>query len=74
MNDTISFPPNIDVAYFLIHSMSSTGDFEVKELAAANNFLRLIEPTNFRQVIYLRGIVNEQDLSKHLHSRLAMEK
>ena len=73
-NIALSFPPNIDVAYFLIHSMSSTGDFEVKELAAANNFLRLIEPTNCRQVIYLSGIVNEQDLSRHLHSRLAVEK
>ncbi len=73
-NDALSFPPKIDVAYFLIHSMSSTGDFEVKELASANNFLKLIERTSCRQVIYLSGIVNEQDLSKHLHSRLAVEK
>ncbi len=73
-NDALSFPANLDVAYFLIHSMSSTGDFEAKELEAANNFLRLIEQTKCRQVIYLSGIANEQDLSKHLHSRLAVEK
>lgn len=71
-NDALSFPANLDVAYFLIHSMSSTGDFEAKELEAANNFLRLIEQTKCRQVIYLSGIANEQDLSKHLHSRLAV--
>jgi uncharacterized protein YbjT (DUF2867 family) len=70
----VSFPVEIDVAYFLIHSMSSKGDFEEKELAAAERFLQLIKPTACKQIIYLSGIVNEQYLSKHLHSRLAVEK
>ena len=34
------FPVEIDVAYFLIHSMSSSGDFESKELAAAEGLWR----------------------------------
>ncbi len=70
----ISLPRDIDAAYFLMHSMSSAGDFEEKELACANRFLQLITATNCRQIIYLSGIVNEQHLSKHLHSRLAVEK
>jgi uncharacterized protein YbjT (DUF2867 family) len=76
LNDAVpvSFPAEIDAAYFLIHSMSSKGDFEEKELRAAGNFLRLAEKTNCRQIIYLSGIVNQEHLSKHLHSRLAVEK
>jgi uncharacterized protein YbjT (DUF2867 family) len=70
-NDAIAFPKEIDAAYFLIHSMSTSGDFETKELATANNFLQQIEQTNCKQIIYLSGIVNEAHLSKHLHSRLA---
>lgn len=72
-NSSAVFPQHIDAAYFLIHSMSSAGDFEEKELASAVNFLKLIEQTNCKQIIYLTGIVNEKHLSKHLHSRLAVE-
>jgi uncharacterized protein YbjT (DUF2867 family) len=72
-NNTSVFPKEIDAAYFLIHSMSSSGDFEAKELATAKNFLQQIEQTNCQQIIYLSGIVNEAHLSKHLHSRLAVE-
>ena len=67
------FPKDIDAAYFLIHSMSSAGNFEEKELATAGNFLKLIEQTDCKQIIYLSGIVNEAHLSKHLQSRLAVE-
>lgn len=73
-NSKVDFPTKIDAAYFLIHSMSSNGDFETKELATAKNFLQKIEQTNCQQIIYLSGIVNEAHLSKHLHSRLAVEK
>ena len=72
-NATTKFPQHIDAAYFLIHSMSSAGNFEEKELASAINFLKLIEQTNCKQIIYLTGIVNEAHLSKHLQSRLAVE-
>lgn len=53
--------------------MSSSGDFESKELAAAEDFIQLIEKTNCKQIIYLSSIVNEEHLYKHLHSRLAVE-
>lgn len=68
------FPTEIDVAYFLIHSMSSGKDFEKLEQQTAINFVKAIEQTNCKQIIYLSGIVNEAHLSKHLESRLAVEK
>jgi uncharacterized protein YbjT (DUF2867 family) len=68
------FPATIDAAFYLIHSMSTGKDFAEKELASASAFLKLIEETECRQIIYLSGIVNENNLSKHLESRLAVEK
>ncbi|NEW82744.1 MAG: SDR family oxidoreductase [Mariniphaga sp.] len=69
-----SIPRDIDVAFYLIHSMSTqSGDFETMEQLCANNFRERIQNTNARQVIYLSGIVNEAELSKHLSSRKNVE-
>ncbi|MEW7292355.1 SDR family oxidoreductase [Aquimarina sp. 2304DJ70-9] len=67
-------PKNINAAYYLIHSMSSsTHDFDEKEEVSAKNFNTYVENTNIKQVIYLSGIVNEKNLSKHLWSRKNVE-
>lgn len=67
-------PKDIDAAYYLIHSMSSsTEDFDHMEAESAQNFVKLITKTDCRQVIYLSGIVNEDKLSKHLLSRKRVE-
>ncbi|MDO9274470.1 MAG: SDR family oxidoreductase [Lutibacter sp.] len=67
-------PKDIDVAYYLIHSMSvSTDDFDTLEEISANNFRNSIQKTKVKQVIYLSGIVNEEELSKHLSSRKNVE-
>lgn len=67
-------PNDIDVAYYLIHSMSTqSGDFENMEEICATNFKNRIEQTNVRQVIYLSGISNADELSKHLSSRKHVE-
>lgn len=72
--DQISFPQDIDIAYYLIHSMSSTNrDFEILEQTCTYNFRILIGQTQCHQVIYLSGIVNDETLSKHLKSRLQVE-
>ncbi|MES2646198.1 MAG: SDR family oxidoreductase [Bacteroidota bacterium] len=71
--DNIHFPVDIDVAYFLVHSMTTKGDFKERESLTAKNFLQAIEKTNCRQVIYLSGIVNDDHLSDHLESRLLVE-
>ena len=67
-------PKDIDVAYYLIHSMSSsTSDFDVKEAQSAETFNQYMADTRVKQVIYLSGIVNEEKLSKHLSSRKNVE-
>jgi uncharacterized protein YbjT (DUF2867 family) len=68
------FPKDLDVAFYLIHSMNSViGDFAAPERQSANRFRELLEPTRCRQIVYLSGIVNEKKLSTHLSSRLAVE-
>jgi uncharacterized protein YbjT (DUF2867 family) len=73
--DTAEIPKDIDAAYYLIHSMSTTSknDFEILEAQCAKNFKSLVSKTTCRQVIYLSGIVNDHSLSKHLKSRLQVE-
>lgn len=69
-----NIPQEIDVAYYLIHSMSASIDkFGEMEAETANNFKTRMEQTNVEQVIYLSGIVNEEKLSKHLVSRKRVE-
>lgn len=70
----VPFPPDIDAAYFLIHSMKEGADFEETEKKVAESFLQMLSGTSCQQIIYLSGIVNEKELSKHLSSRLAVEK
>ncbi|WP_299051279.1 SDR family oxidoreductase [uncultured Polaribacter sp.] len=68
-------PKNIDIAYYLIHSMSNSAkEFHVLEEKCANNFKRFAKSTSLQQVIYLSGITNDTKLSKHLLSRKNVEK
>lgn len=70
----LELPPDLDVAFYLIHSMNSViGDFAAPERQSAHRFCELLGPTRCRQIIYLSGIVNEKNLSTHLSSRLAVE-
>lgn len=72
---------DIDVAYFLIHSMepvapvgSPDGAFGARERAAAENFAREAQAAGVKRVIYLGGLVPEGGpVSAHLLSRLAVE-
>ncbi len=69
-----SCPKDIDVAYYLIHSMSSsTQEFDVLESKAATHFNHYMDHIGVQQVIYLSGIVNNITLSKHLQSRKNVE-
>jgi len=73
--DTLEVIPNdIDAAYYLIHSMSSSADnYDELERISAENFVIGIDKTSAKQVIYLSGIVNDKSLSKHLSSRKKVE-
>ena len=66
-------PKDIDAAYYLIHSMSSSTDYKSLEHISAINFKKSLEGSNIKQVIYLSGIVNESELSEHLSSRMNVE-
>lgn len=67
-------PNSIDVAYYLIHSMSSSTDvFDEMESKAALTFNSYMQHIGVKQVIYLSGIVNDTPLSKHLQSRKNVE-
>lgn len=70
---SLVFPPDIDAAYYLVHSMSTSGEFSEMEERSARNFTDAINGTVARQVIYLTGIVNESELSTHLASRKKVE-
>jgi uncharacterized protein YbjT (DUF2867 family) len=67
-------PKEIDVAYFLIHAMSSSvSNFETKETVVAENFVSLLNMTHCKHTIYLSGISNSEELSEHLRSRRNVE-
>lgn len=71
--DPSILPAGINTAFYLIHSMSKSGDFAAKEKKSAENFVKYVETAGINQVVYLSGIVNSEVLSPHLSSRLKVE-
>jgi len=69
----VNIPNDIDFAYYLVHSMSTSKNYDELEKKSAINFREHMNKTNVKQVIYLSGIVNSQTLSKHLNSRKNVE-
>jgi uncharacterized protein YbjT (DUF2867 family) len=68
---------DIDVAYFLIHSMegSVNGSFGVRERAAAENFAYHAAAAGVRRIVYFGGLMPaEGPASPHLTSRLDVER
>jgi uncharacterized protein YbjT (DUF2867 family) len=60
----------VDTAYYLIHSMSASGDFEEQDRRAARNFGEAARRSGVRRIIYLGGLGDpEGPLSAHLRSR-----
>jgi uncharacterized protein YbjT (DUF2867 family) len=60
----------VDVAYYLIHSMGSTGSFEEADREAARNFGQAAKSAGVERIIYLGGLGSSEDvLSPHLRSR-----
>ncbi|PWN72116.1 DUF2867 domain-containing protein [Chryseobacterium phosphatilyticum] len=69
-----NIPDDITGAYYLMHSMSTSEDYEDSEKKCAHNFSEYIEKTHCKHIVYLSGLVNEKQLSKHLSSRYHVEK
>jgi uncharacterized protein YbjT (DUF2867 family) len=61
----------MDTAYYLVHSMSSGADFELRDRQAAENFAESARKSGVRRIIYLGGLGDDRDpkLSPHLRSR-----
>jgi len=68
-----NIPTDIEAAYYLIHSMSSSKDYKKLEEECANNFVEGVKNTAIQHTIYLSGMVNDDNLSEHLSSRLNVE-
>ena len=68
-------PDQIDVAYYLVHSMARMQkDLICEEVSVAENFVYLMEKTSLKQIVFLSGIIeNPHLLSEHLQSRLKVE-
>jgi uncharacterized protein YbjT (DUF2867 family) len=60
----------VHTAYYLVHSMGSTGRFEEEDRQAARNFADGARESRIKRIIYLGGLGNQdQTLSAHLKSR-----
>lgn len=60
----------IDTAYYLVHSMGSSGSFEDQDRTAARTFATAAREAGIKRIIYLGGLGDDSDqLSPHLRSR-----
>ena len=60
---------NIDVAYYLVHSMAAGCDFGRLDVEAAGNFAAAAAHAGVRRIVYLGGLVPPDAHSEHLTSR-----
>lgn len=71
--DAASLPAamaGVTVAYYLVHSMAATGDFERQDRLAADNFGAAAKAAAVQRIIYLGGLGEDApELSAHLRSR-----
>ncbi len=59
----------VHTAYYLVHSMGSTGTFEEQDRLAAGSFTQAAKAAGARRIIYLGGLGSGPGLSSHLESR-----
>jgi uncharacterized protein YbjT (DUF2867 family) len=59
----------VRVAYYLVHSMDTDGNFADLDRRAATNFARSARAAGLRHIVYLSGLGSGGDLSPHLASR-----
>jgi uncharacterized protein YbjT (DUF2867 family) len=61
----------VDTAYYLVHLMSGSKDFEKEDRQGATNFADAAKKAGVRRIIYLGGLGDDADptLSPHLRSR-----
>ncbi len=68
---------NVDVAYYLLHSLQQGSNLEVSEVAMASTFAAAAAQQHVGKIIYLGGLapeLNEEDMSPHMRSRVHVGK
>lgn len=64
---------DIDVAYYLLHSLQEGSNLETAETAMAHSFADAARDSSLRRIVYLGGLAPEippQDMSPHMRSRV----
>ena len=63
---------DVDVVYYLVHSMGTSPDFVAEEARSACNVVAAAREAGVQRVVYLGGLhPPDVDLSPHLRSRTA---
>lgn len=60
----------IHTAYYLLHSINVATDFGNIESEMAKSFAEAAERSSITQIVYLGGIANDENRSRHLTSRM----
>ena len=59
----------VETAYYLVHSMGGSADFESRDREAARNFGDAARAAGVRRIVYVGGLGAAEGLSRHLRSR-----
>lgn len=60
----------VEAAFYLVHSMGASGDFESQDRLAAENLASAAHAAGVQRIVYLGGLGEDDlDLSAHLRSR-----
>jgi uncharacterized protein YbjT (DUF2867 family) len=61
---------SVDIAYYMLHALNLTDDFEKEEKVLAEKFAKAALANKLKRIVYLGGIITKgQELSPHLASR-----
>jgi uncharacterized protein YbjT (DUF2867 family) len=66
---------DVDVVYYLVHSMGTSSDFVSEEAKSARNVVTAAQQAGVKRIVYLSGLHPDGDvaeLSPHLRSRAAV--
>ena len=66
---TLAALQGVHTAFYLLHSINYGTNYDEIESAMARNFAKAAEAAGVTQIVYLGGIANDAQISKHLESR-----
>lgn len=60
---------DVEVAYYLVHSMAAGKDFGRLDLTAAQHFAQAAAAAGVKRIVYLGGLIPDDAVSEHIVSR-----